>query len=148
MKDFDLADSPPDSRSPNPVDLHVGGRVRTRRKVMGVSQEQLAAGLKLTFQQVQKYERGANRISASKLYEIAGELKVPVSYFFEGLADPADGAPDPAGEAASRTMDAFLSTPEGLELAEKFARIGRGRVRRQILELVRAMSEEDSPLMS
>ncbi len=139
-----MANSPPDSRAPNPIDLHVGARVRTRRKVAGVSQEQLAAGLKLTFQQVQKYERGANRISASKLYETAGVLKVPVSYFFEGLVDPGADAPDPSRAAADRTLDVFLSTPEGLELAEKFAKIGRGRVRRQILSLVRAMADEDA----
>ncbi len=140
-----MANSPPDSRAPNPIDLHVGARVRTRRKVAGVSQEQLAAGLKLTFQQVQKYERGANRISASKLYETAGVLKVPIAYFFEGLADPVDCAADPARGAADRTLNAFLATPEGLELAEKFAKIGRGRVRRQILDLVRAMAEDDAP---
>src|SRR5215472_8542656 len=75
-------------RSPNPVDLHVGGRVRMRRKMLGISQERLADALGLTFQQVQKYERGANRISASKLYEIARFLSAPIAYFFEGLADP------------------------------------------------------------
>ncbi len=75
-------------RSPNPVDTHVGQRVRTRRRLLGISQERLAEALGLTFQQVQKYERGANRISASKLYEIARFLASPVSYFFEGLTDP------------------------------------------------------------
>src|SRR6188768_2616137 len=80
-----------EGRRPNPVDLHVGGRVRMRRTLLGVSQEQLADSLGLTFQQVQKYERGANRVSASKLYESARALQAPVSFFFEGLADPLDG---------------------------------------------------------
>jgi len=107
-----------------------------------MSQDELAAGLKLTFQQVQKYERGANRISASKLYETAGVLRVPVAYFFEGLADPVNHQADAAGEAANREMNAFLSTAQGLELADKFARIGPGRLRRQVLDLIRAVADE------
>ncbi|EJL37822.1 putative transcriptional regulator [Caulobacter sp. AP07] len=114
-----------------------------RRKLLGVSQEQLADSLGLTFQQVQKYERGANRVSASKLYEIARTLQVPVSFFFDGLADPMDGSEnDEVGQHAERVVQEFLTTPEGLELAEVFPKIGRGRVRRQVLDLVRAMAEE------
>lgn len=114
-----------------------------RRKLLGVSQEQLADSLGLTFQQVQKYERGANRVSASKLYEIAKTLQVPVSFFFDGLADPMDGSDgDLVGQQAERIVQEFLTTPEGLELAEVFPKIGRGRVRRQVLDLVRAMAEE------
>ena len=114
-----------------------------RRKLLGVSQEQLADSLGLTFQQVQKYERGANRVSASKLYEIAKTLQVPVSFFFDGLADPMDGSDgDQVGQQAERIVQEFLTTPEGLELAEVFPKIGRGRVRRQVLDLVRAMAEE------
>jgi transcriptional regulator with XRE-family HTH domain len=132
-----------EGRRPNPVDLHVGGRVRMRRKLLGVSQEQLADSLGLTFQQVQKYERGANRVSASKLYEIARTLQVPVSFFFDGLADPMDGSEnDEVGQHAERIVQEFLTTPEGLELAEVFPKINRGRVRRQVLDLVRAMAEE------
>jgi transcriptional regulator with XRE-family HTH domain len=132
-----------EGRRPNPVDLHVGGRVRMRRKLLGVSQEQLADSLGLTFQQVQKYERGANRVSASKLYEIARTLQVPVSFFFDGLADPMEGSDnDEIGQQAERIVQEFLTTPEGLELAEVFPKIGRGRVRRQVLDLVRAMAEE------
>ncbi len=132
-----------EGRRPNPVDLHVGGRVRMRRKLLGVSQEQLADSLGLTFQQVQKYERGANRVSASKLYEIARTLQVPVSFFFDGLADPMGGSEvDDASQHAERVVQEFLTTPEGLELAEVFPRIGRGRVRRQVLDLVRAMADE------
>lgn len=134
--------SPLEGRTPNPVDLHVGGRVRLRRKMLGVSQEHLADALGLTFQQVQKYERGANRISASKLYEIAKTLQVPVSYFFDGLADPVTQEADAVGAAAERIVTDFLNTPEGLELAAIFPKIGRGRVRRQVLDLVRAMADE------
>ena len=133
-----------EGRRPNPVDLHVGGRVRMRRKLLGVSQEHLADALGLTFQQVQKYERGANRVSASKLYEIAKTLQVPVSYFFDGLADPMTSEVDEVGAAAERVVTEFLNTPEGLELAEIFPKIGRGRVRRQVLDLVRAMAEDET----
>lgn len=132
----------PEARTPNVVDIHVGGRVRMRRKMLGVSQETLADALKLTFQQVQKYERGANRVSASKLYEIAKTLQVPVSFFFDGLADPMTDEVDEVGAAAERVVTEFLNTPEGLELAEMFPKIGRGRVRRQVLDLVRAMADD------
>ena len=134
----------PEARTPNVVDLHVGGRVRMRRKILGMSQEALADALGLTFQQVQKYERGANRVSASKLYEIAKTFQAPVSYFFEGLADPMTNEVDEVGAAAERVVTEFLNTPEGLELAELFPKIGRGRVRRQILDLVRAMADDES----
>src|SRR5580698_2110252 len=94
-----------ETRAPNPVDLHVGARMRLRRRMQGVSQEKLADALGLTFQQVQKYERGANRVSASKLYEIAAALKAPVSYFFDGLADPAGEGDAPSAES---TVHGFL----------------------------------------
>ena len=125
---------------PNIVDEHVGARIRMRRKLLGMSQERLADALGLTFQQVQKYERGANRVSASKLYETASALSAPVSYFFEGLkADTADIAEDDPGEA----VRAFLRTTEGLELARLFPRIARGSLRRQLLELLRALDEDE-----
>lgn len=131
-----------EGRRPNPIDLHVGGRVRMRRKMVALSQDQLADALGLTFQQVQKYERGANRISASKLYQIAKTLQVPVSFFFDGLADPMNAdALDPAASEVERGVQTFLATPEGLELAQLFPRIGRGRVRRQVLDLVRTMAD-------
>lgn len=132
----------PLERFPNPVDLHVGTRVRMRRKILGISQEKLAEELGLTFQQVQKYERGANRVSASKLYEIARALSAPVAYFFDGLSDPT--LPQPFGVAESGSdqfVHEFLMTPEGLELAILFPKIPRGRLRRRLLELVRAMGE-------
>lgn len=129
-------------RSPNPVDLHVGARIRMRRKLLGVSQERLAEDLGLTFQQVQKYERGANRVSASKLYEIARSLKTSIAYFFEGLSDPSVTGAEPDGDGEQSVHD-FLMTAEGLELAAVFPRVAKPRVRRRILELVRSMAEDD-----
>jgi transcriptional regulator with XRE-family HTH domain len=129
-----------ETRLPNPVDLHVGARIRLRRRMQGVSQEKLADALGLTFQQVQKYERGANRVSASKLYEIAAALRAPISYFFDGLADPAseDGHASRTGD--EQTVHSFLMTAEGLELARLFPVIPRGQIRRRLLDLLRAMT--------
>jgi len=135
--------TPDQDRLPNPIDLHVGARIRMRRKILGVSQERLADDLGLTFQQVQKYERGANRVSASKLYEIARSLQSSVAYFFEGLADPAD-ATGMAEGASDQFVHDFLMTGEGLELAALFPRITKQRVRRRILDLVRSMADEDA----
>jgi transcriptional regulator with XRE-family HTH domain len=124
------------------VDVHVGGRVRVRRRLINMTQETLADLIEVTFQQVQKYERGTNRISASKLFAIAAALEAPISYFFEGLDEAADtGA---AGEAAEQTIQSFLRTSEGLELARLFPRIARGPLRRRILELVRAASLDEA----
>ena len=131
-----------EGRRPSPIDLHVGGQVRMRRKVLGVAQDQLAGDLGLTFQQVQKYERGENRISASKLYQIAAVLKTDIAFFFDGLPDPAEAAgPNGAGHEADRTVQTFLHTAEGMQLATLFPRIGTSRVRRQLVDLVRAMAE-------
>jgi transcriptional regulator with XRE-family HTH domain len=128
-------------RSPNPVDLHVGARIRMRRKLLGVSQERLAEQLQLTFQQVQKYERGANRVSASKLYEIARALEAPVAYFFDGLADT--GSSLPGMEVGAEYVHDLVMTPEGMELAAMFPKIRRGRVRRRVLDLIKALAEQD-----
>lgn len=131
------------SRSPNPVDLHVGGRVRMRRKMLGISQERLADALGLTFQQVQKYERGANRISASKLYEIARFLSAPIAYFFEGLTDPTSSGAATHDSQSEQFVHDFLMTSEGLELAASFPKIRRPRLRRRVLDLVRALCEDE-----
>src|SRR5579862_3698153 len=93
-----MPEIPDQERAPNPIDVHVGLQVRLRRKELKVSQERLAEALGLTFQQVQKYERGANRVSASKLYEIARALHVPVGWFFEGLSIEAQSGLDGDGE--------------------------------------------------
>ncbi len=126
-------------RGPNPVDRHVGLRIRMRRKELGISQERLAESIGLTFQQVQKYERAANRVSASKLWEMSKALAAPVGYFYDGLSDPAEPL---AANGPRESMQDFLMTPEGIELAATFPKIPRGRVRRRILDLVRAMASE------
>jgi len=132
-----------EERTPNPVDLHVGARVRMRRRLAGVSQEKLAEALGLTFQQVQKYERGANRVSASKLYEIAAALQTPVAFFFEGLADPCAIEEIRVSRGAEQFVHEFLMTAEGLELASLFPRLKRGPMRRRVLDLVRAIVEDE-----
>ena len=125
-------------RKPSPVDAHVGARIRLRRKLLGLSQQDLAHRLGLTFQQVQKYERGVNRVSASKLYQTAQVLQASVTHFFEGLDGEQGPEHAPAGETA---VTAFLMTTEGLELASLFPRIPKGRMRHQVLELVRTLAE-------
>jgi len=129
-------------KTPSPVDLHVGARVRMRRKFLNMSQEGLADAISLTFQQVQKYERGTNRISSSKLYDIAKTLGAPIGYFFEGLGehDEQSGFSESESEAF---VHSFLMTTEGIELAEAFPRIKNPKLRRKILDLVRTMGEED-----
>ncbi len=115
-----------------------------RRRMLGVSQERLAEALGLTFQQVQKYERGANRVSASKLYDIARFLSVPIAYFFEGLTDPtAAGASVREEGGSEQLVHDFLMTAEGLELAATFPKIRRPRLRRRLLDLVRTLVEDD-----
>ncbi len=139
------------SSAPNPIDQHVGLRIRLRRKELGVSQEKLADAIGLTFQQVQKYERAANRVSASKLYEVALALDTSVAFFFEGLTSD-DSIDRTALKGGRSAVQDFLMTPEGMELAAVFPRIRRPRIRRRILDLVRAMTEEeedmDAELMS
>lgn len=122
---------------PNPIDRHVGLRIRLRRKELGISQEKLAESIGLTFQQVQKYERAANRVSASKLWEVARALETNISYFYEGL--PTDGEPR---HHAGPKLEDFLLTTEGMELARYFPQIPQQGIRRQILELVRTMAAE------
>jgi transcriptional regulator with XRE-family HTH domain len=128
-----------DERAANAVDRRLGQRVRTRRLEIGMSQEKLAETLGVTFQQVQKYEKGVNRIAASRLFDIAGALEMPVSRFFEGLTSARVGGVAEEGE--SFIHDA-LATPEGAQLMSLFASIQSQKVRRRIVELVRALAEE------
>jgi transcriptional regulator with XRE-family HTH domain len=116
------------------VDLHVGVRFRQIRKQRGLSQQAVAEALGLTFQQVQKYERGVNRISASKLYAASQILQVDVRYFFEGLASGSDGAPAPDA------LTALGGAPGGIELAEAFSRM-RPSMQRQILQLAKVLDD-------
>ena len=128
---------------PNPIDIHVGRRVRLRRKERGISQERLAEGLCLTFQQVQKYERGANRVSASKLYEMARVLRVSIGYFFEGLDDPASPLGDNYASAYNSVIEDMLSEPNGPQLAEAFLRIRRRSIRKGLADLAREIAAND-----
>ena len=127
-------------RSADEVDAHVGRRLRRRRTSLGISQEQLGSALGLTFQQIQKYEKGQNRIGAGRLYRIANILSVPVQYFFEGLSNGADAAMLPAGETAESEIQAFVSSPEGRALSSGFVRIGDPATRRRIIELVATLA--------
>ena len=129
-------------KAPNPIDKHVGSRVRMRRMMLSMSQEKLGDALGLTFQQVQKYEKGTNRIGASRLQQIAHILQVPVSFFFEGAPHSAghggmSEAPSPAYVAD------FLATSDGLSLTKAFMRIKSSKLRRRIVDLVEQIAGID-----
>lgn len=132
----------PTGRAPSPIDLHVGRRIRIRRKMLNISQEQLGADLGLTFQQIQKYERGANRVSASKLYETARTLRVAIGYFFEGLPDPSD---ERGGELAMPDpIQALAIAPMGMELAQAYSGIEHAHDRARVVDLARRFAELDA----
>jgi transcriptional regulator with XRE-family HTH domain len=130
-----------DERAANAIDKKLGQRVRTRRLEIGMSQEKLAELLGVTFQQVQKYEKGVNRIAASRLHDIAASLDVPIAKFFEGLGGRAATG---VAETSRDYIDDALATPEGTELMSLFASIKSRKVRRQVVELVKALTEETS----
>ncbi len=133
------------ARKPELVDSHVGSRIRVCRKLMGHSQQSLASSLGLTFQQVQKYERGSNRVSASKLYDIARFLGVPISYFFEELPDPAapDGRTQITASESERRIHDFLRSPDGLELIDALSSIAQPAFRRSLIQLVRTVARQE-----
>ena len=132
---------------PNPIDKHVGSRVRMRRVLLGMSQEKLGEALDLTFQQVQKYEKGTNRIGASRLQQISKTLNVPPAYFFDGApsfdANETNDTHSATAESGSTYVVDFLSTTEGLHLNRAFARIQDPKVRKRIVELVAALAGGD-----
>ena len=132
---------------PNPIDKHVGSRVRMRRILLGMSQEKLGEALSLTFQQVQKYEKGTNRIGASRLQQISKTLNVPPAYFFDGAPSFEDGeevTQATVSEDGSDYVVNFLSTTEGLLLNRGFARIQDAKIRKRIVDLVTALAETGS----
>lgn len=133
-------------KKPNPIDIHVGSRLRLRRMMMGISQEKLGEQLGLTFQQIQKYEKGTNRIGASRLYQLAKVLDVPVHFFFEEISlQENQTAPTGFEDApAENFVLEFLSSREGLELNRAFVQITNPKVRRRVIDLVRALSNENS----
>ena len=127
-------------KTPNPIDKHVGSRVRMRRMMLSMSQEKLGGALGLTFQQVQKYEKGTNRIGASRLQQISHILQVPVAFFFEGAPNPGPH-PDGMREAPSPTYVAdFLATSDGLALTKAFMQIEDPKLRRRIVDLVQQIA--------
>ncbi|ODA66368.1 anaerobic benzoate catabolism transcriptional regulator [Methyloligella halotolerans] len=131
-------------KKPNPVDAHVGSRVRLRRMLLGMSQERLGESMGLTFQQVQKYEKGVNRIGASRLFQIAKILDVPVQFFFEEAPQFDGSAPTGMAEAESETFILeFLNSREGLELNRAFVKIADPKVRKSVVDLVRSLSNQD-----
>ena len=134
-------------KTANPIDLHVGSRVRMRRILLGLTQEKLGEALGVTFQQVQKYEKGMNRIGASRLQDMAKILDAPPSFFFEN-APTAGGEPQVGGFAESNSAGfvvEFLSTVEGLQLNKAFASIRDQKVRRRIVDLVVAIAAAEEP---
>ena len=121
---------------PNPVDIHVGSRVRLRRTLLGLSQEKLGESLGLTFQQIQKYEKGTNRVGASRLQQISEILQVPVSFLFEGGPGGAIGGNGLSEAPSPAYVSDFLATSEGLALTRAFTRINDSKLRRSIVDLV------------
>lgn len=133
---------------PNPIDIHVGARLRLRRTLLGLSQEKLGEAVGITFQQLQKYERGSNRISASRLFNLSQVLDVPVSFFFDELPAKTghetfaeDLEPCETGESIS------MARRETLELVRAYYRIAEGGVRRRAFELIKALAGETSPMV-
>lgn len=129
---------------PHPVDVHVGARVKLRRMILGMSQETLGKALGLTFQQIQKYEKGVNRIGASRIFELSNLLEVPVQYFYDDYGDligaPAGMAEPDAGEAFME----LVNSPEGVELCRYFADIKDPKVKKRVLDLVKTIAETEA----
>jgi transcriptional regulator with XRE-family HTH domain len=132
-------------KKPNPTDIHVGSRIRMRRNMLGMSQERLGENLGITFQQIQKYEKGTNRVGASRLQAIASILDVPVSFFFaDAPGSESSGLTGMSeGKAANFVVD-FVNSSEGLQLNRAFARITDTRIRRRIIDLVKALAADDT----
>jgi len=133
----------PRKKTPNPTDQHVGARVRMRRIMLAMSQEKLGAALNLTFQQVQKYEKGTNRIGAGRLQQLSHVLQVPVEFFFEGAPNASAPHGSNKSELWMAQIDDFVSNPDGLRLIEAFMRIDNAALRRRIVMLVQEITGDD-----
>lgn len=129
-------------KTPNPIDIHVGSRIRLRRTMLGMSQEKLGESLGITFQQIQKYEKGTNRVGASRLQNIAGFLNVPAAFFFEDAPGESVEAGGLAESSTSYVVN-FLSSSEGVQLNRAFVKISDPKVRRRIIDLVRTLANDD-----
>lgn len=126
-----------DKKAPNPTDKHVGARVRMRRMMLGMSQEKLGDALGLTFQQVQKYEKGANRIGASRLQQIGHILQVPIAFFFDGAPAAAGFTAQPgASDVSPAFVNDFLATSDGMSIARNFPHIPDAKIRRALVDLI------------
>ncbi|HNR76393.1 MAG TPA: helix-turn-helix transcriptional regulator [Parvularculaceae bacterium] len=135
-----------EEKKPHPIDIHVGGRVRLRRTMLGMSQDKLADALGLTFQQIQKYEKGVNRIGASRVFEISHILGVPIQFFFDDY-DVGTGRSYGFAEASAddgAAMMELLNTPEGVQLCKHFSSIKDPKIRKRVLELVKSLSVGDA----
>jgi len=130
-------------KKPNPIDIHVGSRARLRRTMLGMSQEKLGNALGITFQQIQKYEKGANRIGASRLQQIANVLNVPVAFFFEDAPSGTQTVTGMGEENSTTYVVDFLSSSEGLQLNRAFVKIEDPKVRRKIVDLVKSLATDD-----
>lgn len=128
----------------NSIDAQVGNRVRLRRMLVGMSQEKLGEMLGLTFQQVQKYEKGVNRIGAGRLYRVAQILGVSVSYFYEDVVEQSPMTPPVANDRATPSAVEFLSSNEGMQLTLAFMRIREPKVRRRVIDLVKSLADGET----
>lgn len=137
--------------SPDPVDVHVGKRLRLRRSLLGMSQEKLAESIGLTFQQIQKYEKGTNRISASRLFQFSKILQIPISYFYEQFGKPehdyvaaqgfSDNEQEPFGGAEDAIAADIMQSKETLTLVRAYYEIKDEAVRKHFLQLLKSMSQ-------
>jgi transcriptional regulator with XRE-family HTH domain len=135
--------TPLTKKAPNPIDRHVGSRVRMRRMLIGMSQEKLGEALGLTFQQVQKYEKGTNRIGASRLHRIASVLGVPVEFFYEGAPHGNVAGTGFAEPSSTTYVSDFLSTGEGVQLVKAFLAIKDPKIRRKVVELLAVLASDE-----
>lgn len=130
---------------PSPIDVHVGSRVRLRRMILGMSQEALGKALGLTFQQVQKYEKGVNRVGASRLFELSKLLDVPIQFFYDDY-DAKFGGPSFAlaePDIGDEFMK-FINSPEGVQLCRHFSAIDDPEVKKRVLDLVKSIAENEA----
>lgn len=131
-------------KKPNPTDVHVGSRIRLRRNMLGMSQEKLGELLGITFQQIQKYEKGSNRVGASRLQAISSILNVPVSFFFEDAPGSERSQPGFAEDNSTSYVVDFLSSTEGIQLNRAFVKISDPKVRKRIVDLVKSLAQDDA----
>ena len=131
------------SDGPHPIDVHVGARVKLRRMILGMSQETLGKALGLTFQQIQKYEKGVNRIGASRIFELANLLDVPIQYFYNDYGDTIGGGQETDKAANGDMFMNLVNSPEGVQLCRSFSEINDPQVKKRVLDLVKSIAETE-----